>query len=110
MSRHPALAVRLNPKPYRINGGLQLSKPDKTLDQFPNMRLRDLPNRFEAIPEGMASTEGKKRLHLHGPNSLDVKCRFAAGDRFPTGSAALYSERIDKARGHKMEVICAKRL
>jgi len=42
------------------------------------MRLRDLPDRLEAILEGLVSTEAKKRLHLHGPSSLVIVFRLGA--------------------------------
>src|ERR1039457_5683615 len=56
---------------------LPLSKPDKTLDRFWDMPLRDLLKLLEAAPAGLTSAEAKQRLHLHGPNSLVGESRFA---------------------------------
>jgi hypothetical protein len=47
-----------------------MSKPDKTLDRFWDMPLRDLLALLEATPAGLTSAEAKQRLRLHGPNSL----------------------------------------
>ena len=55
-----------------------MSKPDKTLDHFWNMPLRDLLDLLEATPAGLTSAEAKQRLRLHGPNSLEKESRFAA--------------------------------
>jgi Mg2+-importing ATPase len=55
-----------------------MSKPDKTLDRFWDMPLRDLLDRVEATPAGLTSDEAKQRLRLHGPNSLVRESRFAA--------------------------------
>jgi Mg2+-importing ATPase len=55
----------------------QLSKPDKTLDRFWDIPLRDLLDRLEATPAGLTSAEAKDRLRLHGPNSLVGEARFA---------------------------------
>src|ERR1017187_6579197 len=56
---------------------LPLSKPDKTLDRFWDMPLRDLLKLLEAAPAGLTSAEAKQRLRLHGPNSLVGESRFA---------------------------------
>jgi Mg2+-importing ATPase len=53
------------------------SKPDKTLDRFWDMPLRDLLPLLEATPAGLTSAEAKRRLRLHGPNSLAGEARFA---------------------------------
>ena len=55
-----------------------MSKPDKTLDRFWNMPLRDLLDLLEATPGGLSSAEAKQRLRVHGPNSLEKESRFAA--------------------------------
>jgi Mg2+-importing ATPase len=55
-----------------------MSKPDKTLDRFWDMPLRDLLDLLEATPAGLTSAEAKQRLRLHGPNSLVGESRFAA--------------------------------
>jgi Mg2+-importing ATPase len=55
-----------------------MSKPDKTLDRFWDMPLRDLLELLEATPGGLSSAEAKQRLRLHGPNSLVKESRFAA--------------------------------
>ena len=47
-----------------------MSKPDKTLDHFWNMPLRDLLELLEGTPGGLSSAEAKQRLRVHGPNSL----------------------------------------
>jgi P-type Mg2+ transporter len=55
-----------------------MRKPDKTLDRFWDMPLRDLLALLEATPGGLSSAEAKRRLRLHGPNSLVKESRFAA--------------------------------
>jgi P-type Mg2+ transporter len=55
-----------------------VSKPDKTLERFWDMPLRDLLALLEATPAGLSSTEARQRLRLHGPNSLVKESRFAA--------------------------------
>jgi P-type Mg2+ transporter len=55
-----------------------MSKPDKTLDRFWDIPLRDLLDLLEATPAGLSSAEAKQRLRLHGPNSLVKESRFAA--------------------------------
>ena len=52
-------------------------KPDKTLDRFWDMPLKDLLVVLEATPAGLTSDEAKQRLRLHGPNSLVAESRFA---------------------------------
>jgi Mg2+-importing ATPase len=54
-----------------------MSKPDKTLDRFWDMPQRDLLALLQATPAGLTSDEAKKRLRLHGPNSLVGESRFA---------------------------------
>ena len=53
------------------------SKPDKPLDRFWDMPLRDLLSLLEANPAGLTSAEAKQRLRQHGPNSLAAESRFA---------------------------------
>lgn len=55
-----------------------MNKPDKTLDRFWDMPLRDLLELLEATPAGLTSAEAKQRLRVHGPNSLVEERRFAA--------------------------------
>jgi P-type Mg2+ transporter len=55
-----------------------MSKPDKTLDRFWDLPLRDLLDLLEATPAGLSSAEAKQRLRLHGPNSLVKESRSAA--------------------------------
>ena len=55
-----------------------MSKPDKTLDHFWNMPLRNLLELLEGTPGGLSSAEAKQRLRAHGPNSLERESRFAA--------------------------------
>jgi Mg2+-importing ATPase len=55
-----------------------MSKPEKTLDRFWDVPLRDLLELLEATPAGLSSVESKRRLRLHGPNSLEKESRFAA--------------------------------
>jgi Mg2+-importing ATPase len=55
-----------------------MSKPDKTLDRFWDMPVRDLLALLEATRAGLTSAEVKQRLRLHGPNSLVGESRFAA--------------------------------
>ena len=55
-----------------------MSKPDKTLDRFWDMPLRDLLELLDVTPAGLSSAEAKQRLRLHGPNSLVQESRFAA--------------------------------
>ena len=55
-----------------------MSKPDKTVDRFWDMPLRDLLARLEANPAGLTSAEAKRRLRVYGPNSLLGESRFAA--------------------------------
>jgi magnesium-transporting ATPase (P-type) len=57
---------------------LQLRKPDKTLDRFWDMPLRDLLDLLQATPAGLTSAEAEQRLRLHGPNTLVGESRFAA--------------------------------
>jgi Mg2+-importing ATPase len=54
------------------------SKPDKPLDRFWDMPLRDLLVLVQATPAGLTSAEAKQRLGLYGPNSLVEESRFAA--------------------------------
>jgi len=54
-----------------------LNKPDKTLDRFWDVPLPDLLRLIEATPAGLTSTEARRRLRLHGPNSLAGESRFA---------------------------------
>jgi Mg2+-importing ATPase len=54
------------------------SKPDKPLDRFWDMPLRDLLVLVRATPAGLTSAEAKQRLDLYGPNSLVEESRFAA--------------------------------
>jgi Mg2+-importing ATPase len=55
-----------------------LKKPDKTLDHFWDVPQRDLLALLEATPAGLTSAEARRRLRLHGPNSLAAESRFAA--------------------------------
>ncbi len=54
-----------------------MKKPDKTLDRFWDMPLQGLLGLLEATPAGLTSAEAKRRLRLHGPNSLVGESRFA---------------------------------
>ena len=54
-----------------------MSKPEKTLDRFCDMPLRNLLGLLEATPAGLSSEEAKQRLRLHGPNSPVKESRFA---------------------------------
>jgi len=56
---------------------MPLSKPDKPLDYFWDMPLRDLLSLLQANPAGLTSAEANQRLRLHGPNSLTAESRFA---------------------------------
>ena len=56
---------------------MPLNKPDKTLDRFWDMPLRDLLKLLEANPAGLTAAEAKQRLRVHGPNSLVGESRFA---------------------------------
>jgi len=55
-----------------------LNRPDKTVDCFWDVPLRDLLDLLRATPAGLTSVEAKQRLRLHGPNSLVGESRFAA--------------------------------
>jgi Mg2+-importing ATPase len=55
-----------------------LNRPDKTVDCFWDVPLRDLLALLRATPAGLTSAEAKQRLRLHGPNSLVGESRFAA--------------------------------
>ena len=55
-----------------------MNTPNKTLDRFWDMPLRDLLDLLKAAPAGLTSAEAKQRLRLHGPNSLASEARFAA--------------------------------
>jgi len=52
-------------------------KVDKPLDNFWGMPVRDLLDFVKATPAGLSSDEAKRRLRLHGPNSLVGESRFA---------------------------------
>jgi Mg2+-importing ATPase len=54
------------------------SRPDKPLDRFWDMPLRDLLSLLQATPAGLTSAEAKERLRLYGPNALVEESRFAA--------------------------------
>jgi Mg2+-importing ATPase len=54
-----------------------MSNPDKTLDRFWEIPLRDLLELLKANPAGLSSAEAKERLRVHGPNSLAGESRFA---------------------------------
>jgi Mg2+-importing ATPase len=54
------------------------SRPDKPLDRFWDMPLRDLLPLLQATPAGLTSAEAKERLRLYGPNGLVAESRFAA--------------------------------
>jgi Mg2+-importing ATPase len=54
------------------------SRPDKPLDRFWDMPLRDLLPLLQATPSGLTSAEAKERLRLYGPNGLVAESRFAA--------------------------------
>ena len=55
-----------------------MSKPDKTLERFWELPLKDLLQLLQATPAGLTSTDAKQRLRDHGPNSLVGEPRFAA--------------------------------
>ncbi|HET6206690.1 MAG TPA: magnesium-translocating P-type ATPase [Terracidiphilus sp.] len=55
-----------------------MNRPDKTVDCFWDVPLRDLLDLLRATPAGLTSVEAKQRLRLHGPNSLVGESRFAA--------------------------------
>jgi Mg2+-importing ATPase len=55
-----------------------MTKPDKTLDRFWDIPLRHLLEMLDASPGGLSSAEAKRRLRLHGPNSLVKESRFTA--------------------------------
>jgi P-type Mg2+ transporter len=55
-----------------------MSKPDKTVDRFWDMPLRDLLARLEANPAGLTAAEAKRRLRVYGSNSLLGESRFAS--------------------------------
>ena len=55
-----------------------MNKPDQTLNRFWDIRERNLLDLLEATPAGLTSAEAKRRLRLHGPNSLVGESRFAA--------------------------------
>jgi len=54
------------------------TKPEKPLDRFWDMPLRDLLPLLQATPAGLTSAEAKERLRLYGPNALVEESRFAA--------------------------------
>src|ERR1035441_4763072 len=54
------------------------TRPDKPLDRFWDVPLRDLLPLLQATPAGLTSAEAKERLRLYGPNSLVAESRFAA--------------------------------
>ncbi len=55
-----------------------MKKPDKLLDRFWDMPVRDLLDLLQTTPAGLSSGEAKQRLRLHGANSLVEESRFAA--------------------------------
>lgn len=54
-----------------------MSKPEKAPACFWDKPLRDLLGQLEATPAGLTSAEAKRRVRLHGPNSLAGESRFA---------------------------------
>ncbi|MBZ5723486.1 MAG: magnesium-translocating P-type ATPase [Acidobacteriia bacterium] len=55
-----------------------MNQPDKPLERFWDLPQQDLLGLLEATPAGLTSAEAKRRLRLHGPNSLVGESRFAA--------------------------------
>jgi Mg2+-importing ATPase len=54
-----------------------LNKPDNGFGRFWDTPRTDLLARLEATPAGLTSAEAKRRLRVHGPNSLVGESRFA---------------------------------
>jgi Mg2+-importing ATPase len=55
-----------------------MTTPNKPLETFWDIPLRDLLGLLQATPAGLTSDEAKQRLRQHGPNSLVGESRFAA--------------------------------
>lgn len=55
-----------------------MSAPAQPLDHFWDIALEDLLASLDATAAGLTSTEAKRRLAFHGPNSLVGESRFAA--------------------------------
>ncbi|MGD0013504.1 MAG: magnesium-translocating P-type ATPase, partial [Bryobacteraceae bacterium] len=82
------LVLRLQPPPsepggrvkrYSGNDGrMHMAARATPLDTPWDTPLRDLLGLLQATPAGLTSDEAKRRLRLHGPNSLVRESRFAA--------------------------------
>ncbi len=54
-----------------------MAKREQPLDRFWDSPLQELLKALEATPSGLTSEEAKRRLRIHGPNSLVGESRFA---------------------------------
>src|SRR5579864_3558278 len=54
-----------------------MAKREQPVDHFWDRALRDLLEVLDATPAGLTSEEAKRRLRLHGPNSLVGESRWA---------------------------------
>jgi magnesium-transporting ATPase (P-type) len=57
---------------------VSIAKREQSLDRSWDRPLRDLLEVLQATSAGLTSEEAKRRLRLHGPNSLVRESRFAA--------------------------------
>src|ERR1700739_2552498 len=56
---------------------MDMAKRGQSLDRFWDSPLQGLLKVLEATPAGLTSEEAKRRLRVHGPNSLVGESRFA---------------------------------
>ena len=61
----------------RYDSAVATEKREPPLKGFWDQPLKDLLPLLQATPAGLTSDEAKRRLRLHGPNSLAPEARFA---------------------------------